>query len=276
MTTIQVRDANNNIKYLSTTGAGTEGDPFLPVQDVNVQDQTSRLIDLFLLRELDSATLTVDVAVEDKDITFSTTGYTPLDGDILCLRQDGRWFQAVILAVTPNGGDNYTVTVDSPADHVFTVIGHEVCSVGSNNLAVDGSTTSVKFFLSPPANTQWDIVRMLIYMQDATVGDDGNFAGEGALTNGIVLRREDGDFNNIFNFKTNGDLAGRCFDFEYAEKAPAGTFGFRARRTFGGQSKNGVVIRLDGDSTDKFAAIVQDDLTGVDIINIVVQGHVVV
>lgn len=47
------------------------------------------------------------------------------------------------------------------------------------------------------------------------------------------------------------------------------------RRSFAGQDKNGVVIRLNGDQGDEFQVIVQDNLTGLTHFRTVVQGHVV-
>ena len=66
------------------------------------------------------------------------------------------------------------------------------------------------------------------------------------------------------------------FDATYIDDTlgPSGEYGFRTRRTFGGQNKNGVVIRLDGED-DSFQLIVQDDLTGLTFMEAVAQGHVV-
>ena len=49
----------------------------------------------------------------------------------------------------------------------------------------------------------------------------------------------------------------------------------RSRITWGGQSKQGVVIRLDGDTNDSFVAVVRDNLTGLNKFRVKVQGHVV-
>ena len=47
-----------------------------------------------------------------------------------------------------------------------------------------------------------------------------------------------------------------------------------SRRTFGGQNKNGIVIRLKGDDNDELQAIIQDDLTDLDHFHVIAQGHV--
>lgn len=52
-----------------------------------------------------------------------------------------------------------------------------------------------------------------------------------------------------------------------------GQNGWIGRMTFGGQSKMGVVIRLPiGDDVE---FIVQDNLTGIELLEIVAEGHIV-
>ena len=115
----------------------------------------------------------------------------------------------------------------------------------------------------------------MIGMSDVLAGDDATFAGQPALTNGIVLRVTNGSYNNIFNAKANGDLAIRSGDMYYVEADKFGVYGYRTRRTFSGQDKNGVTIRLDGDHGDRLGIIIQDDLTDLSEFKTCVQGHVV-
>lgn len=270
------RDGDRKPRYFKVNGSGTEVDPYVPIQDVNIQDQHTRVVDLFMISPIDTAALTVDVALDDRDITFDSST-PPVVGNTLCLKESGRWMQSEILVVVDNTGGNYTVTVDSPADYAFTVVGHETCAISEDSLNVNGSVTSVHYYISPPAGTVWDITRVIFSMGDDTAGDEADFGGiADGLTNGIVLRKTDGDYNNIFNAKTNGDFGIRNFDFEYtAATVPQGIYGFKSRRTFAGQNKNGVTIRLDGDTGDKIEVIVQDDLTSLAEFKVVVQGHVV-
>ena len=65
------------------------------------------------------------------------------------------------------------------------------------------------------------------------------------------------------------------YDVVYSDKAPAGYFGLNFRRTFGGQNKNGVVIRLCADDSDTLQVIIQDDLTDLDDFSVIAQGHIV-
>lgn len=118
---------------------------------------------------------------------------------------------------------------------------------------------------------------MLISIVCTTEPDDSKFANLAALTNGIVVRENNATVNNIFNAKTNGQLAERMYDVEYTDKAGGGNHGVRGRRTFGGASKNGTVIRLVSGTTDAFEVIVQDDLDEAGLVSfrVVAQGHIV-
>ena len=107
-----------------------------------------------------------------------------------------------------------------------------------------------------------------------TFPDDSKFANiTGGLTNGLVFRRVDGDTRNVFNVKTNGDIANICYDLAYADQGKNGLNGVRARISFAGQDKHGVALRLAPGDALQF--LVQDDLTSIDIFRIVAQGHIV-
>ena len=83
--------------------------------------------------------------------------------------------------------------------------------------------------------------------------DDGDFGGGGALTNGIFLRQVDGVTNNLWNAKTNGEMALICGgDFNYTTKPPGGTtYGARFRNSYGGPEKHDVILKLEpGDSLE--------------------------
>jgi hypothetical protein len=95
----------------------------------------------------------------------------------------------------------------------------------------------------------------------------------GGITNGIVMRKVDGTYRNIFNVKTNGEMAGIMFDFDIlsAQNVNQGQNGFNGRLTFAGQSKVGVTIRLA--PGEDLQLLVRDDLTDLDLLEIVAEGH---
>lgn len=270
-------------------GGGIYGDGanmFGPVNstgswDVSVQDQTTEIIDLHLTRLITAITLTVPFNI-DATTASVDSAVLPVAGNMVCFKEDTAFYQAEILTVTATGGTGYDLLLDSPSDYSFSVAG--VCSLRSAALNVNGSVTPVIFYASPvglvdPVNSnkpqKWDIVRVMFQMTDNVSMDDAKFGGLTALANGIIFRKRNGTYKNIFNIKSNADFALHAYDISYSDKAPAGFFGFRSRRTFGGQEKNGVVLRLSAAENDQAQVIVRDDLRGLTKFEAVVQGHIV-
>lgn len=141
-------------------------------------------------------------------------------------------------------------------------------------MAVNGAVTTQVFQIGPTGGViEVDVTRLMGYLQSGTAMDDSLFGSLGALTYGIVLRHKNGTTQNIWNAKTNGEMALLCYDFTYTTKAPAGQFGARFRNSYGGQDKHGVTIRLD--PGDTLELLVQDDLTGLGVFNMIAQGHIV-
>lgn len=242
--------------------------------DVNIQDQTTEIIDLHLSSLIQVISLNLNTNINDITIQIGSAA-EPIDGNIICLKESAAFYQGEILSHSSAGAGLWDIVLDTPLDFAFTtVVG---CSERSINLAVDGSVTPVIFTVSPGNLTpgiEWDIVRFMGQIIDDSSMDDSRFGGLPALQKGVFFRSVDGITKNIFNAKTNGDLKAHMYDVEYSDKAPAGLFGLNFRRTFAGQSKNGVAVRLKADSNDEFQCIVQDDLTGLVNFQVIVQGHV--
>jgi len=236
--------------------------------DVNIQDQHSRALDLkFIMATGAPTALTSPTAVDDLTISVAdVTGF--IDGTYVGVFDPGGafYFGTQLGATVGN-----VITLDSPLDNVFSV-GSSVIHATAN-LAVDGSTTSKIFQIGPVGgDVEIDITRILGYMQDGTVMEDSGFGGiAGGLTQGCVLRVSNGVKQNLWNVKTNGDLALIGYDFTYTEKAPAGSYGARFRITYAGQDKHGVTLRLGSGDTLEF--IVQDNLAALEVFNIMAQGH---
>lgn len=237
--------------------------------DVAIQDQTTEIIDLYMVN-LDDAvepTVTATADIDDKMIEVdATTGITA--GDAINISENGRTFQAIVSTF-----DATSITFNAPLD--MPVTADAVVQVGKWNMVVDGSTAPKIYRVTPPVGATWDIVRLTIGMTATTAMDDSTFGPLTALTNGVVLRVVNGQTKNIFVVSDNGGLAERCYDATYPAKVPAGIYAFRAIRTFGGQDKNGVVVRLqEGDSLE---FIIQDDLSDATFTKFacVVQGHAV-
>ncbi|MBW2675754.1 MAG: hypothetical protein JRD89_20500 [Deltaproteobacteria bacterium] len=269
-----VQDANLGMPINIVGVTPNEDNGAMPV---NKQDAHTEIIDLFLSRFLDDLTILADVAIDDDTADIETTGVVPVIGDAVCFKDvDGvAFYQGEIITVVPIAGNQYTITVDSPFDFAFTTA--DGCSLRSNDLGVDGSVTRVPFVVSPGGlapGVEWDITRTFCTILSSNSMDDGRFGSAAALTRGLLLRSVNGVTKNIFNAKKNGDFQLRTGDRSYADKAPAGQYSVSFRRSFNGDDKNGVTLRLEGDTDDVFVYLVQDDLTG-QVIEAVTQGHVV-
>jgi len=239
-------------------------------QDVNIQDQHTLLVDLYLHEHIETLPLTADTSIGDTTVTVTDLSAT-IVGHLLCFKENGRFSQIGIVTITGTGP--WDLVLESPLDYAYTTAGF--CGSTTKEANVNGSITPVIYHISPPSGTQWDITRLMFYLQDNVAMDDAKFGGISALTKGIVLRKKDTIYQNLFNVKSNGEFALRAYDRTYGDKAPAGSYSMFCRRTFAGQSKNGITIRLDGDTSDDLELIIQDDLTGLEKFHIVCQGHVV-
>lgn len=237
---------------------------------INIQDQHTRSLDLpFIKANAQPTTLWVGAVINSYTINVtSTTGFVD-DSVIFIASGENFYIGRQIGAVSGN-----IVTVDTPID--FNYSSGSVVFPANYHMNVDGSVTPQIFQIgstSEEAVLELDITRVMGYFQDNVAMDDSNFGGLSALTNGVVLRRNDGVMTNLWNAKTNGEISLMTFDFQYTDKAPAGSYGARFRNTYAGPSKHGVTIRLyPGDTLE---IIIQDDLTGLEDFIMMAQGHVV-
>jgi len=238
---------------------------------VNIQDQTSRALDLYFIQALGAPTQLASNTVEDAYTIAVSNTANFVDGTyvgIFCPTSDCFFFAEQLGA--PAGS---VITLDTPVDRVFTV--GDTVLPSTRQLNVDGSVTAEVFQIGPFGATtdlEIDITRIMGQMTDQTSMDDSKFGGiTGGLTRGLVLRLNNGQMLTQWNIKSNGDFGLLAYDIDYSEKAPAGFYGFRFRNTYGGQSKHGVVLRIEPGET--LEILVQDDLTGLDTFQVMAQGH---
>ena len=237
---------------------------------VNVQDQHTTALDLrFIQPQGAPTTLTVETVPEDMTVTVaSTVGFVA--GNIVGIFSGTGVFYFGRQIGAPAGN---VITLDTPIDKVFTTALSAVITA-IDGMNVNGAITTQVFQIGPIGTTiEVDITRITGYIQDGSAMDDALFGGIAALTNGVVLRRNDGTIHNLWNLKTNGDIGLLCFDASYTLKAPSGSFGYRFRNTYAGPSKHGVTIRLA--PSDVLEILIQDDLTGLELFNMMAQGHLV-
>lgn len=240
---------------------------------INIQDQYSPTLILPLVQQLGVTITTSDTALDDYIIAVTSSVGMSVGNHFRIINSlADRYYYGTILSIDANN-----ITVDTPVDHIY-LSGSEV-TWGNTNLAVNGSVTPVHFHLrtgTPSIPSAIDITRMIMVCETDGVGDLGHFGDLTKLTKGLVFRTENGNRYNIFNVKTNGELANLAYDLNtYAASNPQqGINGFAWRLTFGGQSKIGVVIRVLSDG--QLGLIVQDDLTGLVSLKCIVEGHVVI
>lgn len=241
-------------------------------QDVAIQDQTTPIVILPMAQELVATTLaaTAVIDVAAIEVTDNTDFVVGLHLRIINAGAD-RFFAGTILAINGN-----IISLDNLIDFAYEATSE--VTVSNVNLAVDGSTTPVFFTMrtgAPSVPTAIDITRIIFTCTTSTAIDLSGFGDLPALVKGLMFRFVNGVTQNIFNLKTNTNLANLCYDFVVHEATnPAqGVDGFLARLTFAGPAKMGVAIRVGQD--DNLQAIVQDDLSDLLSFIIVVQGHTV-
>lgn len=243
--------------------------------DVNVQDQTTDRVSLFLAEVLGDITLLSGATKDASSFNITTDGVVPVVGNFVCLQENEKITQVEIVSVTPVAGNEYTIGVAIPLDVAYSASGG--CTVQNVDMNVNGSVTPVSFRVAPVPGTTWDITRMIVSMTHASQGDDGLYGNIAKLTNGVYYRKEDGQTSqNLYNARENSDYRIEGYDVAFPVRSGGGgTHGTAARITFAGQDKSGVVIRLDGDLTESFLGTVRDDLSPLTTHRVKVQGHVV-
>ena len=273
MSTIKVKDGDNVDKYFETSGVGTEVDPFRMKTDVTLQDSTAPIIMVPFSQLITETTLTSVTAKDDYIINVADATSFAV-GQLLTIYEvsSNRVFFCTILSISV-----LAITVDSPLDFEFGI--GSFVSVGDTDLAVDGSTTPQIFGVRNPTNQDIplaiDVTRIILSILTATTVDLSAFGDiSGGLTKGIVLRKVNDRYNNVFNAKTNHGLKLIMFDIDIQVASGSAQDGLAGRLTFGGADKLGAVIRLE--STEDLQLIVQDDLSSLESFSIIAQGSEVV
>jgi hypothetical protein len=233
-----------------------------------IQDQTTFPLDLWFLERLNDATIAVDTVLGAASFT-ATAGHGIVDGNVIEINNTTTFIQAIVTNVATN-----VITIDQPINHVYLAASQLI--VSNKNMNVLGTQGSPRIFtIAPEVGQKGDFTRIISTLSDASAMDFTTFGGQSALANGCVLRLKlaGGDFFNLFNWKTNGEFIVRAFDHSFQTKIGGGEHSFTARSTWGGQSKRGVVLRVEGTRLEELQILVQDNLTGLTDFNMVAQGH---
>lgn len=211
-------------------------------------------------------TLQLTAAVSKGDMTMtvvSTEGLLP--GNVITC-YEGSWvFQSQIKTVT----DATHITLLGPIDYHFTTAA--VIETGLWNAAVDGSVNPICFSIKAPPLSAMVIRTVHASMLDGVVMDDGKFGGITQLSNGIRFGIDDGWEKNLAVIVNNLGFSEIGFTTQYADKAPAGQYGFSAHRDI--LTTNGVDIHLNAGLSSQFQMWVRDDLTEITLFCITVAGY---
>jgi hypothetical protein len=245
-------------------------------QDVTIQDQSTPLVIAKFSKTSNQTTLSAPTSIGDTTVTLTdVTG--AVDGKYITLfNPTEERFTLLTQVGAPSGN---IVTVDTPLDFAYPA--GTFVDIGDTNLAVDGSVTTQVFGLRGGGTPEgvaldFDVTRLIITCLTTTAPQLNQFGNIARLIKGLVCRRRDGVYSNIFNVKDNIEIAGILYDFQLLSAVGSGQDGFWARITFAGQSKMGVTQRL-GVGED-MEILVQDALnTGtpnITLLEIVAEGHI--
>lgn len=239
---------------------------------VNIQDQTTPPVILPMAQELLRTTTTSNAVVNSYTVdSASVIGASVGDHIRIISPGDDRYYFGTVLGIATN-----TITLDTQIDFAYPS-GSEV-TVSNINMAVNGSVTPVIFSLRtglPSIPSNMDITRILITCLADSAVDLNKFANLPALTRGLAFRHVNTSQNNIFNIKTNKDIAALAYDWTpFTATNPAqAADGFISRLTFAGQNKIGVSLRVE--QTGNLEMLVQDDLSDLIDLRVTLEGHVV-
>jgi len=244
---------------------------------VTLQDQHSPVIIVPFTHLQQSTTTSGAVAIGDQTVTLSSvTGVS--NGKVLTFfNPTAVRFMIARCVGVPVGN---VVSLDRLFD--FAYPSGSYVDITDGNMAVDGSSTPVLFGLRNNAGTvpppgielTMDVTRIIFQCITEDIPELDMFGDiAGGLTKGLFCRKRDGEYNNLFNAQTNGELAGIMYDLNIYEASKQGVNGFIARLTFAGQNKMGATIRLAID--EDMEVLVQDDLSDILKFTIVAEGSIV-
>ena len=241
---------------------------------VFVHPHTTGVLDLHFVQFIATLTLVADTVVNSNEITVASGhGFTTADAgkhialfDFVAEPSVFSSFELISVA-----GDVFTL--DTPVPRVFAV-GEATSAIFLNNMNVDGSITPQVFSVTARPGLNGDMIAINMEMRDTTAMDFSTFGGLPALAKGVVVRVNNGDgtYRNLYNFKSNGDIILMSKTYEFVVNNGGGIRGFNSRVVFGGEDNHGVVVRIDGSLGESLEMVVQDDLTGLTLLDWVAQG----
>ena len=251
--------------------------------DVLIQDQTTTPVETWLTKEIQIVSLQQNIAQESNTIVLDSFDISPIENERFYhieIRYAGvRYFQAEIVTITDNG-TNVTIEIDTPLDFNVLVAGVDSIVISDSNAVRLSATASpaegsVELCTYPPANRSWDLTRLMVVADMTSEPDDAKFLGDAPLTWGVYggARIAVGE-KHLVNIKLNADFGATAYDIAYTQRAnPQSNYGLRVRKSFNGQDKYGVTIRLQGSNEMFFMALQEDISQNANDLRFKVMGH---
>ena len=266
MSTVKIKDGDNLNQFFATSGNGTESVPFRMVQDVSIQSGTAPLYVVKFSNVVAETVTTSTNSLDDYVINVnSATGFVV--GQYLTIYNPtaNRVFFAEVLAI-----NTLAITLDRPLDFPFAS-GSDV-TVGSTNMNVDGSVTPQIFGVRNPITTditlEIDISRLMFSMLTASTPQLSDFGDiTNGITRGVQIRRVDGTYQNIINFKTNMELKEILYDLQIQTAANNAQDGLTARFNLTNLEQ---VVRIG--AGEDLQVVIQDDLTSLTSFTMIAEG----
>lgn len=240
--------------------------------DVILNDSTSPIIVAPLSNIIETTSLSAEFTRGSYDITVvDPTNFNIYDFVTIYSVPDDRVMFGHVLSVLGS-----VVTLSVQSDFNFPI--GSVVTLGSSNMNVNGSVTPQIFGVRNPAVTDvpfaFDVSRLTFtILTNSTVSLEkfGDIAG--GLLRGVLVRKVDGVWQNLFHWNSNAELKSLCFDLDIQVAGGNQQDGLTARFTFGGQGKLGTVIRLS--SGEDLQVVIQDDLTSLVEFSMLAEGSAV-
>lgn len=213
-------------------------------------------------------TLTSATAIDDTVISVaSATGFS--NGDLIAVVSGDRIYEAHIVSIA-----TLDFTLDTPLDFAFP--SGSVVLEFTREMAVNGSITPQTFVVQSSATgtLSFMVTRLLLQVQCTETPDFGKFGDIATgLAKGIIVRVVNGTTRNLFNIKTNGDMAVIAYDVAFYDAAKFGNYGIGVRLTFGSLGKHGTSFKIT--PGDAIEVIIQDDLSGLVSMKAIAEGYVI-
>ena len=255
-----------------------------PIADrgVVLQDQITPFNDFFFLQAIGQTTLTAPTVVENPPTTPGTilnvASVASISiGDTLLVFSgvsgEERFYIGDVTAI-----NTLAVTCDSPMDFAFEA--SDVVVSATKDMNVNGSVTPQIFEIRAGgvgSTLEIDLTRLIMQCLTSGAVDMSKFGDIVAgLTNGLLLRENNGVILNKWNVKTNGELAALAYDWNplLATNPAIGQDGFLWRYTLSGQDKHGVAFRVG--PTRTLQMIVQDNLSTITTLRTLAANHEVI